>query len=1060
MNKRRFNCFKSINYTIQFSLALVFFILGYIRVSFAEPIKFTENKGQISDQNLLPRTDILFSGVINEIRFFIRKDGISYQFYKSISEAKIQLENEIEIDGVADPLAIAIDSFIVYRLDINWINPNTDFKIEYGEILDEYSNYYLATCPEGLTGLKSFESVTFRNLWNGIDIKWYEKNGQLEYDFIVNENADVEQIKWKIEGAEKLNIENERLVINTKFGKIVENCPIAFQEGKVVPVSWELKRNVVNFKLSGYQKNVKLIIDPVVRIWSTYYGGNFEEQGHGLAVDNANNVFIAGFSSSSNNIATTGAHQTSIASAPDGFLAKFDQNGNRLWATYFGGSDMEWTNGLALDNLGNPHVTGLTESATGIATVGSHKATISDPNYSDAFCIKFTSNGVRIWGTYIGGLDFDEGNCIAIDDSAYIFIGGRTRANSGIATPGVFQTTKNSTQMTAFITKFSPAGNQIWGSYYGPSRVTQIYSIAVKSQSEIYFAGILDTVINFSAATIGSYQFLHAGGGFDGFLAKFDASGNRTWSSYFGGSGSDWISSINIGAGSNVLISGGTSSAASIATPSAHQSSYAGNWDSFCAKFSNSGARIWSTYYGGSGEEGRHFKTTLTADDSLNIFLLGYSTSTNGIAYGNTIQSNYHGGHINGGDLFIAKLDSNGLRKWGTYYGSNKDEVPGAIEVDGFSKIYALGWTYSDSGLTSPGAHQTSFSGIKDALLLKLGDCVIDTSTLSVSACGSFTSPSGKYLYTNSGIYSDTIYNLEGCDSVITLIVTIDSIPPDPIPYNISGCDSGQYHIAVISPGYLPFWYFNANDSIPFDSGWSTFSPFIDSSMVIYVESKNTVGCVSARIPLYITINHSKLKEHSIDTCIEFTINGITLYKSDTVVFLNQNRFQCDSNINYYVNIREVDNTVDLNNRKLTSNANGAAYQWLDCDNGFAMVAGETNKSYTPLNPGYYAVEVTQNACIDTSKCIYVKGVGIKESLQKPINIFPIPAQEKLFVEFMKPIGYTRIRITNNLGQMIVDRGVDSIETAEIDVSQLVDGIYNIIIDSDSFYHCQMFIKN
>ena len=192
-------------------------------------ISFTENKGQISDQNYNPRPDVLFSGEANGLTFHIRKDGISYQTSR-VDSWKQQDENlpegmreEGKIDSVPDQMTI-------YRTDINWLGFNKDYTIESGEVNAGFNNYYLPSCPEGAMNVKSYTDVTFKNLYAGVDVKWYEKNGELEYDFIVAPNTDYTKISWEIKGADRISIgENGQLIIETPLGNIEEQAPIAFQ---------------------------------------------------------------------------------------------------------------------------------------------------------------------------------------------------------------------------------------------------------------------------------------------------------------------------------------------------------------------------------------------------------------------------------------------------------------------------------------------------------------------------------------------------------------------------------------------------------------------------------------------------------------------------------------------------------------------------------------------------------------------------------------------------------------------------------------------------------------
>src|SRR5690606_20973226 len=112
--------------------------------------------------------------------------------------------------------------------------------------------------------------------------------------------------------------------------------------------------------------------------------------------DAANMLYFVGTTYSTTGIATTGAHQPAPANPGhyDGMLAKFDASGQRVWATYYGGANIDEAVTLAIDNSGNVYIGGTTESDTGIATVGSHQPAKANA-YEDAFVAKFNSAGVR-----------------------------------------------------------------------------------------------------------------------------------------------------------------------------------------------------------------------------------------------------------------------------------------------------------------------------------------------------------------------------------------------------------------------------------------------------------------------------------------------------------------------------------------------------------------------------------------------------------------------------------------------------------------------------------------
>ena len=434
-------------------------------------ISFTENKGQISDQNYNPRPDVLFSGETNGLTFHIRKDGISYQTSR-VDSWKQQDENLPEgmrEEGKTDSVP---DQMTIYRTDINWLGFNKDYTIESGEAKAGFNNYYLPSCPEGAMNVKSYTDVTFKNLYTGVDVKWYEKNGELEYDFIVAPNTDYTKISWEIKGADRITIgENGQLIIETPLGNIEEQAPIAFQGETIVEAAWKIDGNKIGFQLGSYNENEVLIIDPVVRLWGTYYGGSRYEYESSCATDASGNVYLAGRTSSTTGIATTGAHQTTFGGSwsYDAFLVKFNSSGVRQWGTYYGGTASDLGHSCATDASGNVYLAGNTPSTTGIATTGAHQTRSGGSD--DAFLVKFNSSGVRQWGTYYGGTGAEVGHSCATDASGNVYLAGYTPSTTGIATTGAHQTTSGGGSNDAFLVKFDACP-----AVYSQDTITACYS--------------------------------------------------------------------------------------------------------------------------------------------------------------------------------------------------------------------------------------------------------------------------------------------------------------------------------------------------------------------------------------------------------------------------------------------------------------------------------------------------------------------------------------------------------------------------------------------------------
>jgi predicted SpoU family rRNA methylase len=315
------------------------------------------------------------------------------------------------------------------------------------------------------------------------------------------------------------------------------------------------------------------------RQWATYYGGTSADVIEELYIDNNNNIIVGGYTSSENAIATDGAHQTSKIGYWAGFIAKFNPEGNRQWATYYGGEYSDLIKSVICDNNNNIYFAGKTKSSNDVATEGSHQST-KGGDY-DGFLVKFNSSGVRQWGTYYGGTALDVINSIAIDASNNIVVCGMTLSTNALSTEGAHQTFISGDK-DGFIAKFNSEGVRLWGTYFGGEEADELFSVSIHSTQHIFVGGISYSTSNI--ATAGAFQ-TENGGSRDGILARFNASGQLQWATYYGGSVLVYIGAIaNIGA-NRIIIAGYTWPGIIPISTGAHQTSTGGGIDGFIASF-------------------------------------------------------------------------------------------------------------------------------------------------------------------------------------------------------------------------------------------------------------------------------------------------------------------------------------------------------------------------------------------------------------------------------------------------------------------------------------------
>jgi hypothetical protein len=680
---------------------------------------FRENKGQVKDQNWQPRPDVLFSGEANGLAYHLKKDGLHYQLSKVDTwkeETDMRKGPGMEKEDHKIP-----DQISMYRVDVGWLGANPFCEIITGEARPDYENFY--NVPEGIDPalfVKSYASVTYKNLYENIDLKFYQTpNGELEYDFIVHPGGDYKKIQLDIQGATLSLNEKQELEIITPLGTITEGALKVHQLGKNIQANWTLQNaTTVSYQIENYDSAEYLIIDPPVRLWGTYYGGSDYDQGYSCTTDATGNVYLAGYTESTNAIATSGGHDHNLGGSQDAFLVKFDASGTRLWGTYYGGSEDEgeyYSSYCTTDASGNVYLAGETGSTNAIATSGAHQTTYGG-GYRDAFLVKFDASGTRLWGTYYGGNDWEEGRSCTTDVSGNVYLAGETWSTNAIATSGAHQTTHGG-GIDAFLVKLDASGARLWGTYYGGNDEDRGYSCTTDASGNVYLSGRTESTN--SIATTGAHQTSFGGGWYDAFLVKFDDSGTRLWGTYYGGNDYDYGSSCTTDTSGNVYLAGSTWSTNAIATSGGHQTTIGvGYRDAFLVKFDASGTRLWGTYYGGNDYD---YGSSCITDASGNVYLAGETGSDSVIATVGAHQTSIDS--LN--DAFIVKFDSSGTRLWGTYYGGKNDDGGSSCTTDALGNIYLAGSTRSHnlhSPIATYGAHQPGRGGSygdSDAFLVK-----------------------------------------------------------------------------------------------------------------------------------------------------------------------------------------------------------------------------------------------------------------------------------------------------------------------------------------------------
>jgi len=430
--------------------------------------------------------------------------------------------------------------------------------------------------------------------------------------------------------------------------------------------------------------------------WVTYLGGNADDIALGVATDASNNIFVTGYTNSTNFTTTPGAYQGTFKGqgrdsmyheGGDAFLVKLDPTGKTaLFSTFMGGSRDDRGIAIAMDGEGNAYIAGNTISTDFPTTLNAYQRTYKGGSSTDivsggdAFVAKFSNTGALVFSTLLGGSNSDTPSAIAVDKSGNVYIAGGTRSRDFPTTPGAVQTTYGGEANTndqpiftlgdAFLTKLDATGTKlVYSTYLGGSRDDLAMGLAIDAAGAAYVTGMTSSS-NFPGVT-GKYAgpaaldsktryFLYG----DAFAAKVNPAGTALqYSTYLGGADDDGGWGIVVDSAGNAFVAGSTNSADFKVTADALQSKFGGTGgqtsptgDVFLAALDPTGKLTYATYFGGSADDGAG---GLALDPAGNLILTGSTVSTNFKTGSDAAQASFAGqstvGLING-DAFLMKV--------------------------------------------------------------------------------------------------------------------------------------------------------------------------------------------------------------------------------------------------------------------------------------------------------------------------------------------------------------------------------------------------------------------
>lgn len=691
---------------------------------------FVKNVGQVHDQLGNQNTDVRYTFQGSDMLVHLMNNGVNYQFYE-LDSLKSDSLNKL---------------YTVRRLESRFHSTNPSYLFqEEGVNTNDTLNYVVSAEANGTKSTFACQKLLAKDVYNGVDYLWeFTEQNDVKYTINVPANFDLSLIATEYTGADSLVVDQDgNLRIYVANHLLIDERPFAVQDGKTSWGNWRVSGNLVRYAFQGIDYSKPYLIDPIVRLWGTYYGATVDgEQVYKTVLDPSGTAVYLLSEGKNASLATSGAYLSTATVTSVPILAKFNDCGVRQWATFFGvpaaaaGVPIRAFS-ASISSVGSVTIVGFVDGPIGgVGTVGAHQTSFPGGN-SDGFLATFSASGALLWSTYYGGSNdtFIYGVCHDPSDNIYAVGYTESAGANKISTAGSHQVSFGGGSVDAFIVKFNSMGVRQWGTYYGGTLDDFFYAVSA-SNNDVYVCG--NSGSTNAISTAGAHQTGNGGGAYDGIVVKFNTAGVRQWGTFYGGTAVDVASSCILD-GASVYVGGYTLSANAISTAGTHQTVIGGAEDVFIVKFNISGVRQWATYYGGTGSETGGIGAVINSV----IYAFGSTTSSSAIVsatcpYKSTKSGTY--------DAFFALFTTaNGTNIYGTYYGGFSNDYGADVAVDNADNIYLGLSSSSPSTIASiTGAHQSAFGGGIDGALVKFANLPPLSYTFdAVTTClnGSFTPP-------------------------------------------------------------------------------------------------------------------------------------------------------------------------------------------------------------------------------------------------------------------------------------------------------------------------------
>lgn len=640
------------------------------------------------------------------------------------------------------------------------------------------------------------------------------------------------------------------------------------------------------------------------------------------------------------------------------------------------------------------------------------------------------------WAETAGGILPDEAGGCAMDSAGNMFMSGFFFSNSINFNNG--NSINNAGICDGFIVKYNTSGNCIWSSRIKGSGEDKATRCAVDRWGNVFATGYFDSPsIQFGGNNNNSVNnFDNSGNTFDAFIVKYSSAGTPMWFHAIGKTNDDGGNAVTADTHGNVYITGWFR-ASSIPVGNItlyNEDPSGGTADMFIIKYDPNGNVLWAKSVGSNDDDKGN---SCIVDPSGNVIVTGYFKGNSLNVEGTYYQHN--GGSK---DVFVVKYNSAGVCMGAKIIGGSGSEEGFACSADGSGNVFVTG-NFSSITITIDLVTLTNTGSSSGAFLLKL-----DSTLTAVWARTASSNSNDESRGCSSDIYGNT---------VITGVFTGSSITFGNTVLNNNGEE--EIFLAKYDRDGNLFWAKKigkskadgTNDCFLHNSGKILVVGYYNSSSLTLgnIDLDNSYQGIATSDVFIATTCNAGIFTDTQTACNSFTwIDGNTYTSNNNTASVNfpgASSNACDSMVVLDLILNTANASVTDNSPTLTADETNAIYRWLDCNNNYAFMLGQTLQTFTATANGSYALEITQNmGCVDTSNCynIIVTDISTEDSINW-IKVYPNPTDSHIQLELGVDFKKVTIEIKNIMGQTVYSRNYTNLKNTLLELPE-EKGIYFI----------------